>query len=1158
MKPESLLSHGVFLRGLARSLLRDEHHAEDVVQRTWQAALEKPPREEGSLRAWLARCTRNFAVEMRRKDARRERRERRSQPASELAPSAAEVAEREQARRLVVEALLRLDEPYRSVILLRFYEGLPPRTIASRLGVPVETVRTRMRRGLERLREQLDRESGGDRRSWCQAIAPLAAPEAAKVAFGVLTGAVVMKFLLPPLALGVLVAGLYLTLSSADPDATRSAPIAGREEPAAGVPASLAADTRAGPGEVERLGIEAAPGGGGVRFPVTGEVRAGDGGALGDARIELIPIRSDRPRDENARWPPTRSLGDGTFRLEVVSPEPVLALLAQADGFAPATIEGVRPGGHVTIRLDRPRRLSGRVVDSRGVPIAAATVSWSGQLGEVWLERSALADDQGRFLVEGLPSVIDDELGGELGLGYLEVRAEGFAPLLLEPPESALDPRGDLACELVMMRGMALVGQVVLVSNGQPVAGARVSFNALEGDRLVTPANGVPRPNPLFRRRLAQVVSDAEGRFRLDALPCDGFHTFSGAYVGDNGFLAGELCVVAPGLGVKVVGVPLRMDGEEVELEVELEPAGGVTGRVVDRSGRPVARAMVSALVPLKGRWSRGIDQHDDPGERLVRTDDLGRYRLAGIPARVEPWPIRAQRGSGLTTAEVSVRIEAGQVVAAPDLILEADRAVLLRVEDTSGAPIAGAVVEELARAQTALRTDRTGVLMFPVAGHAAEPGGESAQLDLVVRAAGFASAWTQVGSGATGEETRVVTLSPGQRIEGRVLFEDGSPVPGAELELLAGGVPLEAAFAWQKRLEELRRSRPPFAALPSHGQTLSRPDGRFTLRDVGEGPYRLVFRATADPGDGSAAPVSAVLEGVRGGASELILRLPAGPPVHPAGGLEGMVVDRSSGDPLLEFDARLSRGDLERNAEPLGPGRFRFERLVAGEYRLVVSANGYLPGVVDPVRVDVQGPPGAIEVRLERGATILGTVRGLAGVREAWLRFQDEEGGIAGRALLGSDGHYRISGFPPGTYTPEVGFYFRSRGERTFVLPDDRSVTVTDASGDVTFDFAVQAAMTLEIQVHCERLRPATWLELEPTPEQLETSRRTRLRIESDSGAPILERSNVAHESGAWIDLPAGRYRIVLEMNGLEVESRDFEVDLEDRGNSRVVFRVE
>src|SRR5258705_10488158 len=63
--PELLLAHAGFVRSVARSLLADENAVDDVVQQTWLAALEKPPREPGALRRWLARGARGGGSETR-------------------------------------------------------------------------------------------------------------------------------------------------------------------------------------------------------------------------------------------------------------------------------------------------------------------------------------------------------------------------------------------------------------------------------------------------------------------------------------------------------------------------------------------------------------------------------------------------------------------------------------------------------------------------------------------------------------------------------------------------------------------------------------------------------------------------------------------------------------------------------------------------------------------------------------------------------------------------------------------------------------------------------------------------------------------------------------------------------------------------------------
>ena len=174
---ETLLAHEGFVRGLARQLVTGDADVDDVVQQTFVAALEHPPRSEGGLRGWLATVVRNVVRQRYRAKGRRTRRERvAARP--EGVPSTADLLAREVARRTVVEAVVALDEPYRAAIVLRYLEGLPPRDVAARLGVPVETARTRVKRGLALLRTRLDERHRGDRRAWMVVVLPLAGPGA--------------------------------------------------------------------------------------------------------------------------------------------------------------------------------------------------------------------------------------------------------------------------------------------------------------------------------------------------------------------------------------------------------------------------------------------------------------------------------------------------------------------------------------------------------------------------------------------------------------------------------------------------------------------------------------------------------------------------------------------------------------------------------------------------------------------------------------------------------------------------------------------------------------------------------------------------------------------------------------------------------------------
>jgi RNA polymerase sigma factor (sigma-70 family) len=165
----ALLSEREWLRGLARALASPGAEAEDLEQETWVAALRSPPRRPGPVRGWLATILRRKASDSRRAAGRRAAREE-AAARPEAFPAAAEAVARAETRRRVLEAVLSLEEPSRSTVILRWFEGLPPREIASRTGVPVETVRTRLKRALEVLRARLDEGHGGRRDAWAVAL----------------------------------------------------------------------------------------------------------------------------------------------------------------------------------------------------------------------------------------------------------------------------------------------------------------------------------------------------------------------------------------------------------------------------------------------------------------------------------------------------------------------------------------------------------------------------------------------------------------------------------------------------------------------------------------------------------------------------------------------------------------------------------------------------------------------------------------------------------------------------------------------------------------------------------------------------------------------------------------------------------------------------
>ncbi len=154
------------LKRLARALLGDAHAAEDVVQDAFAAVLARERRPDG-VASWLRAVVRKLALDRKRRSARRDARE------SSAARRESVDGEDSLARLEIVEALARevreLDEPYRTALRLRYFEGRTPREIARTLDVPLATIESRLVRALERLRERLDRRGG--REKWLAATA---------------------------------------------------------------------------------------------------------------------------------------------------------------------------------------------------------------------------------------------------------------------------------------------------------------------------------------------------------------------------------------------------------------------------------------------------------------------------------------------------------------------------------------------------------------------------------------------------------------------------------------------------------------------------------------------------------------------------------------------------------------------------------------------------------------------------------------------------------------------------------------------------------------------------------------------------------------------------------------------------------------------------
>jgi RNA polymerase sigma-70 factor (ECF subfamily) len=154
------------LYALAGRITGDRADAEEVVldafQQAWRDA-ERFRQERGSVAAWLTMICRSRALDLVRARGRRDRAVNRAGSATpedavamgrgpDPTGQAVEGGER---HRMIAAALEGLPPVQRQAIELAFFEGLSQSEIADRLGEPLGTIKTRVRLGMQKLRDSL-------------------------------------------------------------------------------------------------------------------------------------------------------------------------------------------------------------------------------------------------------------------------------------------------------------------------------------------------------------------------------------------------------------------------------------------------------------------------------------------------------------------------------------------------------------------------------------------------------------------------------------------------------------------------------------------------------------------------------------------------------------------------------------------------------------------------------------------------------------------------------------------------------------------------------------------------------------------------------------------------------------------------------------------
>ncbi|MEW6745889.1 MAG: sigma-70 family RNA polymerase sigma factor [Planctomycetota bacterium] len=554
---EALLHHAGWVRDLARRLVLDESQADDVVQQTWLAALRNPPKPGRAARAWLARVVRNIAFRTRRDEARLKRREQQV-PAETMGPPADQVVEEVASLRMVVEAVLRLEEPYRSTVLLRYFKDLDSQEIAEQTGVPPATVRTRLHRGLALLRAELTRTAGG---SWCLALLPLlgkqyvasAAAASTAVAGGVALAVKTKVAVIIAVAATVALVTWQLTRTTQSPSPTEDSAGIATGEPATGTSRPEHADDEVGAG---------AHGGVGRSTAVTGETGE-----------DQAPTTSSSVAAPDATTAPV----DVALYGQLVGLSAVAPWTAKLEILAIHFADGDWPYSWPKPPITRERTVA---VESGGsFPIdLRSLVEELGEIDELWIH----GDDP-----------------AYLPLKTMLVSKAKLRKWMESPPPSGVRVQVTPAS---MIRGQ-VVGE-----DGLPVPGAAVAVYAVENDA----PRGVRRffqSEPLRETTavepLDQTFCKADGSYRLRATERGPTRTGSFAIVAavdarkivteDESGQPVSTWLPSPGLRPAVGSVSaIPPSGRDCELLV-LFPGLSISGTVTGPDASPIAGATVSA-----------------------------------------------------------------------------------------------------------------------------------------------------------------------------------------------------------------------------------------------------------------------------------------------------------------------------------------------------------------------------------------------------------------------------------------------------------------------------------------------------------------------------------------------------------------------------------
>ena len=436
-----------------------------------------------------------------------------------------------------------------------------------------------------------------------------------------------------------------------------------------------------------------------------------------EAEVAFFPVRV-ATTDATGRYE-LAGLAAGGYRVIAAHEDAALGMIGG--------IRVERGDVEVDVSLMPPSRVSGRLVDGGGQPVAGTVVL--SEIDGMASPRTvgalvrAQAGADGRFTLERVPA----------GSHGARVTARGLAPR-------------HVALDVPARAGTVDIGDVALESGLQLRGRVRDKAGAAIADATVRAFPDGPRG----AAGALEGVTDADGGFVLGGAT-------GGTY---------QLSVYAPGYTRFSEAVDAPRDG----LEVVLTAAGSITGTVVDAAGRAVETFEVLALP------GEGVRQMP---RRRSFTDEGGRFTLDEIPGAGTYSVQVSARDSGRQVVR-GVKVTDGQVTDVGRITLAAAGTVRGVVVDASSAPVAGATVEALGSERMAMAGPMRDEVTTDAAGRFELRGLAPGRAVIVARHPEFAegrSAPLEVDPARAAETA--ITLTRGGRIAGTLRRRNGAPFDG-------------------------------------------------------------------------------------------------------------------------------------------------------------------------------------------------------------------------------------------------------------------------------------------------------------------------------------------------------------------------------------------